>query len=87
MNSNKSIINQIPQEVEATQTFLKQKTMRATENSNLYDLDFDFIDTSKNTKFSSPLLSSTIDLSVEDFSLKDQGTEWFENEYNGNLYI
>lgn len=50
-------------------------------------MDFDFIDAPKNIKISSPLASSTIDLSVEDFSLKDQGTEWFENEYNGIFNI
>jgi hypothetical protein len=84
VNNTQAIIKQESNDP-CKQTLLKQKTQRPMDINNIYELDFDLIEAPKSEliKISSPLPSSTMDLSVEDFSLRDHGTEWYDNEING----
>ena len=66
--------------------FLNKKIQR--NEDSLFNLNFDLVEAPKTqySKSTSPLLTSTLDLSVDNFSLKDNGTEWFENECNDRSY-
>lgn len=77
-----------------------QQTINSTSNNvkaetnYKFGLNFDECESPSNSlnknevliKLSSPVRSSTLDLSVEEFSLRDHGAEWYENEIASKEY-